>query len=83
MADQPHQRFTVSTTAYLRNLSSKDLRGQCFAIHFQRPPRKTEGGTSIGLCFPMMLMAGYLENPEGVAQQVAAILEAHWPAEQD
>ncbi|MDP2129960.1 MAG: hypothetical protein U0975_16190 [Erythrobacter sp.] len=73
-----HRRFTVSTTAYLRNLDREDLRAQCFAVHFQRPPVKTETGTSIGLRFPALIIANYLEEPEAVAQKVADILERHW-----
>ena len=76
--DGGHRCFTVDTTSYLRNLDSEDLRARCVAIHYQKPPTKTEQGTSIGLCFPMLIIAGYLEEPDAVAQKVADILEAHW-----
>lgn len=76
-----HQCFTVDRTAYLRNLDRDDLGQPCFAVHYQRPPETTERGTSIGLRFPMLLIAGYLEEPEKVAQKVAAILEKHWNEE--
>ena len=75
-----HRRFTVSTTAYLRNLNREDLRAPCVAVHYQKPPVKTETGTTHSLCFPMLIVAGYLEEPEAVAQQVADILERHWDA---
>lgn len=75
---EEHTCFTVSTTAYLRNLDREDLRGRCVAVHYQRPPEKTERGTSHGLRFPMLIMAGYLEKPDEVAERVAAILNAHW-----
>lgn len=76
-----HRCFTVDATAYLRNLDRDDLNGRCVAIHYQRPPTKTEGGTSIGLRFPMLIVAGYLEDPDAVAAKVADILERHWDAE--
>lgn len=76
-----HRCFSVDSTSYLRNLDREDLNGPCIAIHYQKPPTKTEAGTSIGLRFPMLIVAGYLEEPDKVAQQVADILEKHWGAE--
>jgi len=76
-----HRCFTASSTAYLRNLDSQDLRQPCFAVHYQSAPEKTERGTSIGLKFPMLIVAGYLEDQEAVAEKVAAILEKHWEDE--
>lgn len=73
-----HTCFTVSGTAYLRNLGRDDLRAPCVAVHYQRPPTKTENGTSIGLRFPMLIMAHYLEDQEAVAAKVARILNDHW-----
>lgn len=78
MADIEHQCFTVNSTAYLRNLNHEDLHGECIAVHYQKPPTITENGRSIGLRFPMLIMAGYLEQPEAVAQKVADILNKHW-----
>jgi len=75
-----HRCFTVHTTSYLRNLSREDLTARCVAVHYQKPPTKTETGTSIGLRFPMLIVAWYLEEPDKVAQQVADILEKHWGA---
>lgn len=80
---EDHKCFTVSDTAYLRNLSGEDLRGDCIAVHYQSPPSVTETGLSIGLRFPMMIMAGYLEQPREVAEKVARILEKHWDSEND
>jgi hypothetical protein len=74
---EPHKCFTVSATAYLRNLSREDMRN-AVAVHYQRAPKQVEGGTSIGLCFPLLIIAGYVENPEAVAEKVAAILNEHW-----
>ncbi|AGH48733.1 hypothetical protein G432_05030 [Sphingomonas sp. MM-1] len=76
--DSAHQCFTVDSTSYLRNLYDEDLRGPCIAVHYQKPPTKTETGTSIGLRFPMLIMALYLEKPDEVAQRVADILNKHW-----
>ncbi|SKB32643.1 hypothetical protein [Sphingopyxis flava] len=78
MTDEPHQRFTVSTTSYLRNLSREDLFAETLAVHYQDPPRKTETGTSISLRFPMLILAFYLEEQQAVAEKVAGILEKHW-----
>lgn len=76
-----HRCFTVDTTSYLRNLDREDLNGRCLAIHYQKPPVQTETGTSIGLRFPMLLVAGFLEEPDAVAAKVADILEKHWDDE--
>jgi len=75
-----HQRFTVDTTAYLRNLDREDLQAECIAIHVQNPPTRNEatGTTSFGLRFPALIIAGYLEDPREVADRIAAILNEHW-----
>lgn len=74
-----HRCFTVDSTAYLRNLDREDLRAECIAVHYQRPPTENENGSrSIGLRFPMLIVAGYLEQPREVAERVAAVLEKHW-----
>ena len=75
---EEHKCFTVNTTSYLRNLHREDLSGRCVAVHYQKPPTKTENGTSFGLRFPMLIVSGYLEEPDEVAERVAAILNAHW-----
>lgn len=72
---EPHQCFTVSDTAYLRNC---DRMGRCVAIHYQRPPEKTAAGWSIGLRAPVLIVAEYLEDVDGVAAKVARILNEHW-----
>lgn len=74
-----HKCFTVSDTAYLRNV---DTRGRCVAIHYQKPPTKTENGMNIGLRFPMLIVADYLEDMDTVAEKVASILNAHWEESQ-
>lgn len=78
-----HRCFTVSSTNYLRNLDREDLSARCIAIHYQKPPVQTSRGTSIGLRFPMLIVANYLEQPDDVAQRVADILEQHWTDDQD
>lgn len=79
-----HQCFTVSQTAYLRNLSAEDRRQDCFAVHYQKPPRKTAGGgTSLSMKFPTLVVTGYLEEPEKIAQRVADILNKHWDDSHD
>ncbi|ALC13800.1 hypothetical protein [Sphingopyxis sp. 113P3] len=83
MTDTPHQRFTVSSTSYLRNLSREDLRSETLAVHYQDPPRKTETGTSISLRFPMLILAFYLKEQHAIADKVAAILEKHWDDDTD
>lgn len=77
MSDE-HQCFTVDSTSYLRSLNSDGLRAECIAVHYQKPPTKTEHGTSIGMRFPMLIVAGYLEEPRQVAERVAEILNKHW-----
>lgn len=80
----PHQRFTVSGTAYMRTLSRQDLNDEAWvAVHYQRPPRKTGGGTSISLRFPIMIVAGLVEDQQAVAEQVARILNEHWRDDDD
>jgi hypothetical protein len=73
-----HQTWSVDSTAYLRNLDREDLRAECIAVHYQSAPTKTERGTSIGLRFPTLIVAGYVEKPREVADKIAAILNAHW-----
>lgn len=75
---EAHTVWTVDSTAYLRNLDSEDLRADAIAVHYQRPPRKTERGTSHSLRFPLLIVAGYVEQPRDVADKVAAILNKHW-----
>lgn len=78
-----HRCFTVATTNYLRNLDRDDLAARCIAVHYQKPPIQTERGTAIGLRFPMLIIANYLDDQEQVAQRVADILERHWDDEPD
>lgn len=82
MRDEPHEIWTVDTTSYLRNLDREDLRAECVAVHYQKPPRKTESGTSIGLRFPTLIVAGYVDKPLEIAARVAAILNKHWDDEE-
>tara|TARA_B100000678_G_scaffold260020_1_gene240572 strand:+ start:89 stop:334 length:246 start_codon:yes stop_codon:yes gene_type:complete len=77
MSDTEHKCFTVSSTAYLRNLTREEM-NDAVAVHYQAPPRKTEGGTCHSLNFPLLVIAGFVEDPEGVAEKVAAILNEHW-----
>jgi hypothetical protein len=76
-----HQRFTADATAYMRNLDQADLREECFAVHYQDPPRETEGGTTISLRFPLLVVALYVSERQAVAEKVARILEKHWDGE--
>lgn len=80
-AKAEHKCFTVSGTAYLRNLTREEI-SDAVAVHYQKPPRETEGGKSIGLRFPLLIVAEYVEDKEGVAEKVAAILNEHWDAAQ-
>jgi hypothetical protein len=77
MGDE-HTTWTVSTTAYMRNLDRDDLRSECVAVHYQSPPKKTEHGTSIGLMMPVLIVSLYSAEPREVADRVAAILNKHW-----
>jgi hypothetical protein len=77
-AQPVHRCFTVAETAYLRNLDPEDLNERCVAVHYQKPPTKTERGTSIELRFPILILTGYLEDGDAVAAKVADILERHW-----
>ena len=73
------QRFTVSSTAYLRNLDPEDIMGECIAIHHQTPPVDNGDGTrSISLCFPTLIVSAYCAEPTAIAERVAAILNKHW-----
>ena len=76
----PHQCWSVSTTAYVRNA---DRDATFHAVHFQSPPKKTQRGTSFGLRFPTLIVADYVEDGEAVAAKVAAILNEHWPLGDD
>ncbi|WP_370179955.1 hypothetical protein [Alteriqipengyuania sp.] len=76
-----HQCFTVKPTAFLRTLSREEM-NDAIAVHYQKPPQRTERGTTFGLCFPILVVPGYVENREEMAAKVAAILNEHWAAEQ-
>ncbi len=76
-----HKCFTVETTRYIANLGTKDRRGDFYAIHYQAPPKPTEGGQSISLRFPTLIVCDYVTDPEAVAHKVASILEKHWNEE--
>jgi len=78
MSEGEHQRFTVSSTAYLRNLSSEDRQAEALAVHYQDAPTKTEAGTHISLRFPTLIVASYVNQPHEIADKVARILNAHW-----
>jgi len=73
-----HRCFTVSATAYLRNLDRSARNGKNIAVHYQDRPTKTERGTSYGMRWPLLIVANYIDNAEEVAQRVADILEKHW-----
>jgi hypothetical protein len=73
-----HTTWTVGSTAYLRNLNAGDLRSECIAVHYQRPPQQTERGTSISLKMPVLIVSLYSAAPRDVADRVAAILNKHW-----
>ena len=73
-----HTTFTPGATAYLRNLNQEDLTENCFAVHYQAAPKKTNEGTIISLRFPLLLVSAYFGNQEEIAAKVARILEKHW-----
>lgn len=77
-----HKCFTVETTRYIANLDAKDRRGDFYAIHYQAPPKKTDGGQSISLRIPTLIVCDYLGDPQAVARKVANILEKHWNEEE-
>lgn len=77
--EPPHKRFTVSGTAYMRNQSREALwSNRWLAIHYQAPPKKTERGVSMGMRFPILILADYVEDQQATAEKVARILEQHW-----
>ena len=79
MTDAPHIFFTVAFTNYLANLDRADLRGDHIAVHYQAAPTRNEnGGTSIGLRMPVLITSLYLQDRQGVAEKVAALLNRHW-----
>lgn len=82
MTDAPHQCFTASSTAYIRNLDRQDRRQECFAVHYQAPPEKTEHGTSIGLIAPVLIVSLYMGEQQAIAEKVARILNKHWDDEE-
>lgn len=85
MPDTEHTVWTADSTAYLRNLDREDLRAECIAVHYQKPPTRNEekGTTSYGLRFPLLIVAGYAEKPREIADRVAAILNKHWDSFDD
>lgn len=79
MSDAAHQCFTAQATSYLRNLDREDLRSECIAIHYQKPPEDLGGGrTAIGLNFPLLIVSLYAKDGREVADRVARILNEHW-----
>ena len=78
-----HTTFTSGPTAYLQNLAPADLSADCFAVHYQKAPERTEHGLIISLRFPLLLVCDYCENQEEIAQKAARILEKHWNDPED
>lgn len=73
-----HVAWTVSSTAYLRNLEAEDLERECIAIHHQNAPKRNEsGGTTLSVKCPALIVSLYYD-PSEIADRVAAILNAHW-----
>lgn len=73
-----HIAWTVSSTAYLRNLDEEDLERECIAIHHQNAPKRNEsGGATLSVKCPALIVSLYYE-PSEIAERVAAILNAHW-----
>ena len=78
MSDTPHQCFSVSTTAYLRNFDPEDEQ-EVFAVHYEAPPRRNENGTtSYSMILPTLIVSAYMAEPEKIANRVAELLNAHW-----
>lgn len=79
MTDTPHQCFTVSTTAYLRNLSAEDRREECFAVHYQDAPESLgDGRTGHHMCAPVLIVSFWMGEQKAIADRVAGILNLHW-----
>lgn len=80
MTDNLHTVWTVDSTSYLRNLDKQDLRGECIAIHYQKPPVRNEekGSTSYSMIFPTLVVSLYISEQREMAERVAAILNKHW-----
>lgn len=75
----PHQCFTVSTTAYLRNLSAEDRREECFAIHYQKADEDLgEGRKAISMRAPVLIVSHWMANQKSVGERIAAILNDHY-----
>lgn len=66
---EDHKCFTVSVTN-CPVPSPKDR----YAIHFQKPPKKTAIGHSVGLRFPLLMCTAYLADADKTLALVAEIL---------
>jgi hypothetical protein len=82
VSDTQHQCFTVSSTAYIRNLDRDDRRVEHFAVHYQRAPEKTERGVSIGMIAPVLIVSLWMSEQKAIAEKVARILNKHWDDEE-
>ena len=79
MSDKPHQCFTASSTAYMRNLTADDRRDECIAIHYQAAPKDLgDGRSSVSLRAPVLIVSLYMDEQKAIADKVARILNAHW-----
>lgn len=79
MTDAPHKCFTVSTTAYMRNLTASDLREECIAIHYQAPDEDLgDGRKSISLRAPVLIVSLWMGERKAIADRAAEILNDHW-----
>ncbi|MYL97044.1 hypothetical protein GR702_04560 [Novosphingobium sp. FGD1] len=79
MSDNPHQCFTVETTAYLRNLSAEDRREECYAIYYQDAPENLgDGTTRIHMSAPVLIVSFWMGEQKAIAECVSGILNAHW-----
>ncbi len=79
MNDSPHQCFTASSTAYMRNLTPDDRREECIAIHYQAAPKDLgDGRSSVSLRAPVLIVSLWMSEQKAIADKVARILNAHW-----
>ncbi len=78
MSDTPHQCFTVSTTAYLRNIDPENDR-EVYAVHYEAAPRRNaDGTTTYSMIAPTLIVSAYMSEPKKIAIRVAELLNAHW-----
>lgn len=82
LATDTHGTFSVTIErrpGVARHMLDSDGPDGVVIIHIDPRHTKTETGTRTRMGFPILLVSGWVDEPEEFARKVAALLEEHQP----